>query len=320
MKLKQYLLMICLLATVAASAQTHSNEIGLQVDNDSFLAQGSDRYYTNGAFLYYRHALTINTTAHPLLANKVLGFEVGQKLFNPQSGYVPGPQYVDRPFAGYLYAGANLNFLYKNESNLKLSAQLGVVGPASGGEEAQKFIHDTFGFYTLGGWQYQIKNDAELNLGAEYNKLIARASWIDVTAGAYANLGNGFTGAGIGPLLRAGNFNQLFNSVSTQSTVSKGGQVAPLHKHELFFYYKPQLNYVLYDATIQGGLFDNHNDPYNQEITLDKKPLIFSQQFGIAYSGERFVFDVNAIFHTKDVKEMIRSHQWGSVTMLYKFK
>ena len=320
MKLKLYLLMICLMATVAASAQTHSNEIGLQVDNDSFLAQGSDRYYTNGIFLYYHHALNVNTTAHPLLANKVLGIEVGQKIFNAQSGFVPGPQYVDRPFAGYLYAAATLNLLYKNESNIKLGAQLGVVGPAAGGENAQKFIHNTFGFYTLGGWQYQIKNEAELNLSADYNKLLARGGWIDVTANAYANLGNGFTGAGLGPLLRLGNFNQLFHSVSTQSTVSKTGQAAPLHKHEFFFYYKPQLNYVGYDATIQGGLFNNHNDPNNQEITQDKEPFVFSQQFGIAYSGERFVCDVNAIFHTKDVKEMVKTHQWGSVTLLYKFR
>ncbi len=318
MRFKLLTLLMCLLCTAGAFAQSHSQEFGIQTDNDSYLGQGSDRYYTDGIFFYYRHALDVNGNTQ--LANKVLGFELGQKIFNPQSGFVPGPQYVDRPFAGYLYVGSTLNFLYKNESNLKLSAQLATTGPASGAEKLQTWVHKNFGFYTPGGWQYQIKNDAELNLSAEYNRLIARGSWIDVSLASYANLGNGFTGAGAGALIRIGSFNQLFNSVSTQSTASKTSYTGSLHPHELFFYYKPMFNYVAYDATIQGGLFDNHNDPNSQEIALDREPFIFSQQAGVAFSTNRFVFDVAAIFHTKDVKEMVQSHQWGSVTGIYRFK
>ena len=55
------------------------------------------------------------------------------------------------------------------------------------------------------------------------------------------------------------------------------------------------------------------------EITLDPERFIFSNQLGLGYSGKRFVIDVAAIFHTKDVKEMVQSHQWGSVTLLYRF-
>ena len=65
-------------------AQSHSSEIGIQSDNDSYLAQGSDRYYTDGIFIYYRHVLSVNGNTN--LQNKVLGFETGQKIFNPQTG------------------------------------------------------------------------------------------------------------------------------------------------------------------------------------------------------------------------------------------
>ncbi|HWZ14588.1 MAG TPA: lipid A deacylase LpxR family protein [Mucilaginibacter sp.] len=309
-----------LFGTAGVFAQSHSTEFGAQTDNDSYLLKGSDRYYTDGTFIYYRHALKINGGDSTLLANKILGFETGQKIFNPQSGFVPGPQYVDRPFAAYLYVGSTLNLLYKNESTLKLGAQLGVVGPAALGEQVQKFIHQTFGFYPVGGWQYQIKNDVEINLSAEYNKLIARTSGLDVSFSGYANLGNGFTGAGAGPLVRIGLFNQLFHSVSTQSTTIRNETIAPLHRQEIFFYYKPQFNYVAYDATIQGGLFEKHNDPNSLEIVQTKEPFIFSQQFGIAFTTKRFVVDAAAIYHTKDVKEMVRKHQWGSITALYRFK
>jgi len=318
MKTKLLLFAFSLFAGIHTYAQTHTNEVGLQSDNDSFLAQGSDRYYTNGIYAYFRHAL--DASKNDNLANKVLGFEAGQKIFNPRSGYIPAPQFVDRPFAGYLFIGSSLNLLYKNESNLKLSAKIGVVGPAAGGQGIQKFIHKTFGFYPPQGWQYQVRNDVELNLSAEYNKLLARAEGADVSLTSYANLGNGFTGAGVGPLFRLGSFNQLFHSASTQSTVSRSDIAAPLHQHELFFYYKPQANYIAYDATIQGSLFKDHPEPGTQEITLTKKPFVLTNQVGGSLVINRFVFDVSVIFKSKEVKEMLRSQQWGSVTMLYRFK
>jgi lipid A 3-O-deacylase len=297
-------------------AQSHAHEFGFQSDNDSFLAQGSDRYYTNGLFIFYRQALS--TTGNTKLANKVLGLEVGQKMFNPISGSVPNASFVDRPFAAYLYAGANLNLLYKNESNLKLSAQTGMIGPAALGKQVQNIIHDTFGFYTLNGWQYQIRNNFQLNLSAEYNRLLARNSWIDLSASAYGDIGTGFNGAGVGPLVRIGDFNQLFNSVSTQSTSTRNA-TTPQHNRELFAYYKPQFNYVAYDATVEGGLFQD-KQPGGPEIRSTPNRAMLSQQVGVAYGGKRWVIDLAAVFHTKDVKtQTFSTHQWGSATVLYRF-
>lgn len=311
----------CIVFCCKTFAQTHSNEIGIQTDDDSYLAQGADKYYTAGNFAYFHHALNIKDTAH--LRNKVLGFEFGQKLYNPHSGSInftgaDDPQYIDRPFAAYLFVGSSLNLLYKDESNLKLGAQAGVVGPAALGKPIQEFVHRAFGLYHPSGWEYQIDNDFELNLSAEYNRLLARASWADVSLSSYANLGNGFTGAGIGPMFRLGDFNQLFNSLSTQSTAIKSSSFKPLNSRELFFYYKPQINFVGYDATIQGSLFNSRRSG-SMEVTLHPERFIFSNQLGVGYSGKRFVIDFAVILHTKDVKEMRESDQWGSVTLLYRF-
>jgi len=313
------LLIISLLLGTACFAQNHGSEFGFETDNDSYLANGSDRYYTNGLFFFYRHALPVKTTDSTTMANKVLGFEIGQKMFNPQSGAIPSAIYVDRPFAGYLYLGSTLNLLYKNESNLKLGAQIGVVGPASLAEAAQVATHKLLGMYKISGWQYQINNDPELNLSAEYNRLLARADGIDLSLASYANLGNGFTGAGVGPLLRVGAFNQLFHSISTQSTASAGNQGKYLHQNEFFAYYKPQINWVGYDATIQGGLLESHNDYTSEEIIGTPERWILSQQLGAAFSTNRFTFDLSVIFHTKDTKEMIQAHQWGAALVMYRF-
>lgn len=308
------LLLLCFIGTTNVWAQTYSSEIGLQSDNDAYLTKGADKYYTNGFFLYYRHALKTNDSSS--LQNKVIGWELGQKIFNAQTGRIIDARFIDRPIAGYLYAGANLNLLYKNESNLKIGAQLGVIGPASLANQAQTFIHDTFGLYPIAGWQYQIKNAVQLNLSAGYNKLLARASWIDLSVTSYANLGTGFTGAGAGPLIRIGNFNQLFNSFSTQSTAI-ANKTPPLHKHELFFYYKPQFNLVVYDATIQGGIFKS--PAVYPEITSTIKPAVFSEEYGVAYTSNRWVFNIAAHTRGKQSKLMLAPHQWASVTILYRF-
>ena len=55
------------------------------------------------------------------------------------------------------------------------------------------------------------------------------------------------------------------------------------------------------------------------EVTGNPERIVFSNQLGLGYSGKRFVLDVAAIFHTKDVKEMIQAHQWADVTLLYRF-
>lgn len=318
--MKYFILPFIILAGLLshACAQSHSSEIGLQSDNDAYLFHGSDRYYTNGIFFYYRHALPVKPSDSTRLQNKVLGFELGQKMYNPQGAFIPDRVYIDRPFAAYLYAGATLNLLYKDESSLKLGAQAGVVGPDALGKEAQDLIHHTFGFYSPDGWRYQIQNDFELNLSAQYTRLLARAKNIDLSVDAYGNLGNGFTGAGVGPIVRAGLFNQLFNSVTTQSTAIQHNTAAPLHKYELFAYYQPLLNYVGYDATIQGSLYRSHPVGMN-EVTMEPVRFIFSQQIGAAYAGNRWVFNAAVILHMKEVNIMLHDHQWGSVTVMYRF-
>jgi lipid A 3-O-deacylase len=319
MKFKIFALTVCLFTGITSYAQNRSTEIGFQSDNDSFLGQGSDRYYTNGFFLHYRHAVDMSKLKNDV-ANAVFGLELGQKIYNAQSGRLPSADFVDRPFAGYLYLGASANVLYKNETTLKLSAKVGVVGPAAGGYPIQRFIHNTFGFYKLNSWQYQIRNDVELNLSGEVNKLLARGSWVDLTLASNLNLGTGFINAAIGPLIRLGNFNQLFQSVSTQSTVSRNANPGLLHKNEFFFYYKPQLNGVLYDATVQGSLFKDHPVAGTQEIVGDINHFVFSNQLGVALTTSRFVFDVGAVINTREVKQMVKkTHQWGSLTVLYRF-
>lgn len=289
------------------------NEFGFKSDNDAYLFYGQDRYYTNGLMLYFRHATDQNKLGEKL---EKFTYEItaGQKMFNPQGGNVPNFSFHDRPFAGYLYAGASANFFYKKESILKTSLELGTVGPRSLGEDAQKFLHSVVGFYEISGWDYQIKNRLTANLGIQYTKLLHRSEFdqIDFSFEGYANAGTTFTGAGAGILMRTGNINQLFQTAYTNSTIGTRLKSAKLVTSETFFYAKPQLNFVAKDGTIEGKLL-------NSDKEFQLKKFVFAQQLGFNYSSQRFTFDFGLIFKTKEVKDIVHAHQYGTISMFYRF-
>lgn len=177
-------------------------------------------------------------------------------------------------------------------------------------------MHKTFGFYDIAGWDYQIRNEITLNLSAQYTKLLARVAdnALEFSAEGYANLGTTFDGAGAGILIRTGSLNQLFNSSYYHAVVGNHAKTQARVKKEIYFYAKPQLNVVAYDATIEGSMFNN-----NSPVTFDQKPVVFAQQFGVNYSSQRFTADFATIFKTHEVKSSAIAHQWGSISLFYRF-
>jgi len=307
-------LFLCSISS-AGLAQTFKNEFGFKSDNDSYLGQGSDRYYTNGLFINFRRAID-QQKLKAGLEKKTYEISAGQKMYNAYSGDAPNPNTQDRPFAGYLYIGAASSWFHSNERILKTSIEIGTTGPNSLAEDGQEFLHKTVGFYELHGWEYQIKNEMAINVSAQYTKLLTRIAdnAVDFSFEGYANAGTTYDGAGAGILFRAGTLNQLFNSAYTNSIIGNNAKTKALVKREFFFYAKPQLNFVAYDATVQGSLFNN-----DSPVTFGVKPIVFAQQIGLNYSSQRFTIDYSVLFKTKEIKSTARAHQWGSITMYYRF-
>lgn len=295
-------------------AQSFKNEFGFKTENDAYLATLNDRYYTNGLFIYFRRAIDPAGFSGKI-EKKTFEISVGQKMYTPYWGQVAKKEDQDRPFAGYLYAGGAYSVFYKNERVLKFGVELGTVGPNSLAQDAQKFLHQTVGFYTPAGWEYQIKNEIAANLTANYSALLLRSNdqVVDLSGQGYANLGTTFSGLGTSVLFRAGRLNQLFNSAYHNAVIGKSKTEA-LNRSEFFFYAKPQLNLVAYDATIQGSLFNN-----DSPVTFGVKPIVFEQQFGVNYSSRRFTADFNIIFKTKEVKSVAKAQNYGGLSLYYRF-
>ena len=236
-------------------AQDYRNQISGTLDNDQYLDPNHDRYYTEGALLSYTHALKKPKSSS--LAKKILEFEIGQRIYNSYTASArriqPSPfvfhSYdIDRPFTAYLYAGASMSWLYSDENALKLTGELGTIGPAALGEQVQVDFHNLFNLYKVRGWPYQLNNAAGVNLKADYKMFLYRndQKWFDMAFNPGGWLGTTFTGASAGMQFRFGQLGKLYQSDITNSRVSS--DPSEHQTHEFYFFTTPQINYVAYDA------------------------------------------------------------------------
>ena len=309
------------LSNCAAYAQKNvsfRNQISTKVDNDFFTLSHVDRYYTSGLFAAYQTALTLNSNQNKV-EKRLFSAEIGQEIFTAYSVRNKDPQKIDRPFAGYLFVKAAMSYLYKNEQKLSFAINLGVIGPASGAERFQRNYHSLFAFARPNGWQYQISNLLVINASGSYSLPILKSPGenrsFDLTADSYANLGTAFNGAGAGLMLRTGALEKLFQSESYNARISSKEKTEFERNNELFFYTKPMLNYVLYNASIEGSLFNN---PQGLEIRQKIVPWVYSQEFGITYAHHKWGLNLHYIYNTRE-SEKANHHLYGSIGMNYRF-
>lgn len=302
-----------------AFGQNDKHEVSGALENDVYIAFRQDRYYTHGTLLHYRFAPNlpsgstrkINSNLEKITAE----FEAGQKIFTPYYASAPDPKLHDRPFTGYLYAAAALNRFYKNENMFGLRIEAGMIGEAAKGKEAQEGFHKTFGIYEPKGWEYQLKSEFGLNLKLYYQNLLLRSDneWLDMTFVSSALVGSTFSGANAGIMLRFGKMNPLSRSMSNNNLISSNVQESK--SGELFLFTVPRINYVAYDATIQGGLFREDKGP----VTFDAQKLVYSQQLGIGFSSSRWSVGYTVMFRGKEVESAAKPYYYASGFLAYRF-
>ena len=310
--MKAFVFTFCFLLAMPGISQNFKNEFGFRSDNDAYLAIAQDQYYTNGLFITYRHALKPSGKSE--IIKKIWEAEAGQYMYNATSGSVSNQGEVDRPFAAYLYGQLKMNWFKENEQVFQTGLQIGTIGPKALGKEAQETLHNAVGFYSIDGWQYQVKNETGVNGFFNYSTLLARKNNSDFSLTASVRAGNTFAGAGASVLFRTGQINKLFNSVSTNSRISNSNTDS-LASKEMLFYLKPSLNFIAYNATIQGGMFVKDKGP----VINTPNRVVFSQELGVMYAKNHWTFDFSLIFQTKEIKTQEGRHQYGSASIYYRF-
>lgn len=280
-------------------------ELSFTSENDAFLLQIKDAYYTNGIFLNYRIADTQR------LHKKIHSFELGQKIFTPVSKKAETVNEIDRPYCGYLFARYTQINSYKQDALLQWGGSLGVVGNASLGEALQNSYHKLLGFKRFEGWRYQVKNAIGIDLSVSYAKTLFNFQDIlKIVPVTEATLGTLFTNARAGAVFCIGTYENNNSSVLFNTRVSSG-YASPKKKMELFVYAYPSLLIQAYNASLQGGLFSKANGA----VLAQPETLVFEQRWGIAFAKERFSSRLELIYQSKETARQLTAQNYGSLQM-----
>lgn len=305
----RYLLVFGLLSFLLQGQSKVPMVLGVQVDNDSFTSTYNDFYYTSGQFIYGSRLAKSSTTEKTIIH----GFRLGQQIYNPRWVKAVLPQNQNRPYAGYLFAEYTTTHISKSDQVSATTFQVGIVGPGSGAEGFQKWLHHSFGFGALEGWHYQIQNAVALQYERLYSipALPALATdLVDFHWYGKAVGGTVFDGLSAGMLTRV----RLSRAGASLKTTNFFNEVSNI-RCGFYFYALPKINWQLYDATIQGSLFDTRS-----EVTYRIRPLRFNVEVGLRYKYERFNLAYSATYTTTEIENSSASgYFFGTLAGSYLF-
>ncbi len=177
--------------------------------NDEFF--GSDNQFTNGIWIQRHGSFSSNwrkTGQTPAfgrsLARRILpareglfyreSWSLGQNMQTPDQISLREVILDDAPFVGML-GWANTHIAFNDDELSGFQTLIGLVGPATGAEQAQRAVHNLTGASTPRGWRNQLENEPLFNIYAIRKIKISRSSWQDLAVGVDAALGNFFTHA-----------------------------------------------------------------------------------------------------------------------------
>jgi lipid A 3-O-deacylase len=176
------LLSCCLLMSMQSRAWgDETGRITILEENDS-LYFNSDKHYTQGLRIsdllgeapspdgLWDDAFKIVRSVTPVFepgATRRTGVFLGQSIFTPKNLAIRPPDPHDRPYAGWLYAGASL--LQETGSQMLENAELdlGIVGPGALGKQVQNDFHQFIGVPQAKGWSSQLQQEFGIVLSYE---------------------------------------------------------------------------------------------------------------------------------------------------------
>ncbi|WP_300441865.1 lipid A deacylase LpxR family protein [Christiangramia sp.] len=279
-------------------------------DNDYF--SGTDENYTQGYSLELVIPFLEKNPANYLFLTPKKNSEVKYGLAIEHIGFTapnigsPEIQFGERPFAAaiMLKSFAIITDTLAN-SRLASSLSLGLIGPGAFGKEMQAGIHKITENTIPEGWKNQIKNDVVINYEIAYEKQLLRVGdYVSLQSNSTARLGTLYTNASIGLNTNIGLINSAFSANKRKS------------KFQLYGYSQVLGNLIGYDATLQGGVFNN-DSPYtisSEEITR----LTGQFNYGFILKTKTLYFEYSRTVLTREFATGSPT-KWGGIKIGFRF-
>jgi lipid A 3-O-deacylase len=307
--------------------------VNLRVDNDIFGSQ--DQGYSNGLQLTLVSPNLRDYTTDPciprfgrwvnrhLSALQPKGFEqqnmigtFAQGIFTPTDWSRRDLIEDDRPYAAVLLFGVGYNG--RNEDRLHTTQlQVGILGPAALGEQAQNGVHGLIGDDKFRGWDNQLENEPVFRIVHERMRKFAPEEsangwgW-DAISHYGGSFGNLTTYGNAGGELRFGrNLPDDFGSTPLRPAGENTAPIRQSRNHytqgaHVFLHFDARL--VLNDIALDGNTFrDSHS--------VDKREAVANIGYGFAWMMHRWKFALARSHSTREFEGQQESPVFGSFTI-----
>lgn len=299
---------------MAQSEPRATMEWQLTTENDVYLFDISDRYYTNGFQLDWRRVLPaenallrIGKSDHPLFRKAIFGVKVNQNIYSPQEIFNENIDQIDRPYAGWLYAGGSLTLFMREKTVLTGSVDLGVTGPESGGEWAQKHWHALFDMDEPINWGYQIRNAVVGHVNVLVQRQLATARSADLISETVLQAGSLLTNVRQGLTMRIGAIEPLYHSLYTNSRLDRTVSLEQYQRHEFFLFVNGTVERVFHNGLLNGELQNGQSLPIRPG-----ENWVVHYRWGVQYGNHRWNL-VLAVNHLTPEFEGGKHHNYGSI-------
>ncbi len=273
---------------------------------DDFL-WGTDNQYTEGINLEIGSPGLRKFPLSKLLLNPLPNVKVQYGIGIEQAGYTPNNlenyevNLKDRPFAGTLFLNTFLTSIdSSNKQRFSSMLTTGVIGPAAMGKELQVGVHAMLGQVQPPGWANQISNDIILNYQVGYEKQVVAADGIFLlSAGVWSRFGTLSDKLSPGLLVMLGSFDSPFTGTRSKKNV------------RFYLYDRPGVDFVGYDATLQGGAFST--SPYTlQSNEISRSVLRNISGFTFTYRSVSIEY-----FHVAQSPQYRdgQNHSWDGIQL-----
>lgn len=326
------LLMSALLMLAAPNVEASQGDppkgtFTLHFENDVLGTDDSDRHYTNGLQLSYRTGenrvwgwLDGWARRHYFLEPDVklhAGMALGQNLYTPEDIDTTELVADDRPYAAWLHADLGLTGS-TGDILRTMELSFGVVGPAAGGKELQKWFHKIIDSPDPRGWHNQLNNELTLMLVFEQKwRNISETGLlgleVDLSPHGSVALGNVFTYGGVGGTIRLGHgLERDFGPPRIQPAPPGSGCMVSGKGFGWYLFGGVDGRLMLRNLFLDGNMFSTSH-------SVDKNPLVGDLVGGLAVSGLGMRVGLVYVNRTPEFKGQHSPDHFGSITISVKF-
>lgn len=315
---------LCFIAFLMAcsSFACAADALSLYVDNDSQLLKpngNTDRHYTSGAKIVYltqpdwdwlSSFSDWDAVQTGDSVDTAVGFFLGQNIYTPDHIEEPDKRDEnDMVYAGWLYSGVFVQRATSHKLD-HIEVNLGVIGPSSKADRAQKCMHKYGDSNYPVGWEDQLSDEFAVDFTFMQKQRLLDG-WLKPTEHTDVIAEYGFTAGSVNRYAQAGlTFRYGFN---LNGTFGPGRLELP---SGISTFRKARYNQSGYlFARVSGRAVE-----YNRFLTgLDKEPLTGQFQLGAVYRRKNFEVGYSQTYYSQAFEEQSGSDSIGTVTLSWFF-